>query len=238
MSVTGNHMAGVRDRATAAIRQQIVLKFNNTGCEERCTLCGTPFDVPLGVAAFIAGGYDPVCDACVQDRAPGLLALVGLSFGSGDPLHRGFNRTPELDERGAVHLANGEIRRLRTGLDRLRATLGWVHPDPIAERHETPAGSPFGNCPVCGAGGIGHDVGGTLYNACDTHRICWPIGNSIGLARDAMRSEWSDDELKRHYAKNRAKLQSYQVIEAREAVPSPVKDEVPWEDAKWEGAPF
>ena len=79
-----------------------------------------------------------------------------------------------------------------------------------------PSGDYYGNCPICGAPGLGYDIDRTAsVNACDLHRIAWHVG-SVGLLKDAC-PEMSLAEREQVYGENRVKLRAYRFIDPSQA---------------------
>ena len=59
-------------------RINLVMKYNNCSHRESCLLCGESTKAPVGPAVFMERTWDAVCDACVEEYAPGLAATMNV----------------------------------------------------------------------------------------------------------------------------------------------------------------
>jgi hypothetical protein len=71
-------MAGGATMSHPAESPRLVIKDNNTSCNERCALCGMWDKANIGPAIFVEGTWNFVCDQCAQREAPWLFAAVQL----------------------------------------------------------------------------------------------------------------------------------------------------------------
>ncbi len=59
-------------------KPSLVIKDNNTGCQEPCALCGRWDEATIGPAIFVEGTWNFVCNGCAKDYAPELYEVVSL----------------------------------------------------------------------------------------------------------------------------------------------------------------
>lgn len=62
---------------------RLVIKWSNTGCNERCELCGFWDRVPVGPALFVEGTGTPACRECAIEHEPTLVGVLDFFADAG-----------------------------------------------------------------------------------------------------------------------------------------------------------